>query len=105
MATQFQQRLHLLQEVTSLVAEAAENCRILHTSNVAMQLAERYPTCGMSVREVEDELIRQIGLSRGVAEFGDATLARPVFGRRPKTSKPRAAAARTASASERACRS
>lgn len=65
------ERLQIRWAVMALVNEAVDNARTLHCSQAADQLAARYPNCGMSVREIEDEIIRQIGLARGSAAIGD----------------------------------
>lgn len=77
MATQDPERLQLLRAVAGVIAEAAESRRILHTAEIAAQLAERYPSSGMTLRDIEDEAIRQIGLACGVAEIGNTDVIRP----------------------------
>ena len=107
MATQNSQRLQVLQAVTSVVAEAAESQRMLHTAEIAAQLAKQYSSCGMTRREIEDEVIRQVGLAHGVAEIGYAALMRPpaLSSRRSRLrASPAAVAAEQSTAEERSIR-
>lgn len=64
------ERLQIRWAVKALVNDAVDNARTLHCSKAADQLATRYPNCGMTVREIEDEIIRHIGLARGSAAIG-----------------------------------
>lgn len=66
------QRLQLLNAITSALAEAAEKQRLLHTARLAAELASRFPDCGMTLRRIEDEIIRQVGIARGAAEMGES---------------------------------
>lgn len=77
MVTQNPQRRQVLEAVKSVVAEAAHSQRMLHTAEIAAQLADQYSSCGMTRREIEDEVIRHIGLARGVAEIGYTAHMRP----------------------------
>lgn len=64
------ERLQIRWAVKALVNDAVDNARPLHCSQAADQLASRYPNCGMTVREIEDEIIRHIGLARGSGSIG-----------------------------------
>jgi len=45
----------------------------IETGVVARRLLVSYPNCGMTSREIEDEIIRLVGLAGGAAEIGDET--------------------------------
>lgn len=65
-----QDRLHIHYGILAMVNDAVETEQVLRSSPAAEELAGRYPNCGMTVREIEDSIILQVGLVRGVAEMG-----------------------------------
>ena len=55
--------------ILAAVSNAAHHGEPVHTGKLAKEMAAKYPNCGMALREIEDEIIRQVGLARGVAEI------------------------------------
>ena len=69
-------RLRIRFAILAKVTEAVENGVVLHSGGTAEQLATLYPHCGLTVQEIEDEIIRQVGLAHGAAEIGHGS---PLF--------------------------
>lgn len=67
---QSEQRLNVLETIKSLVASAVQGDSPVRAYVAAQDLRLKFPECGMTVRQIQDEIIRQVGLARGVAEFG-----------------------------------
>ena len=69
--------------IEAMAKDAAENNRIIHSKPIAELLLARYPDCGLTVRQIENQIIRQIGLARGAAEIGSTAVSpgRPTPGR------------------------
>jgi hypothetical protein len=63
-------RLVLVNSITSVCAEAADTRSIICSHRLATQLHERYPQSGMTVRDIERELIRQAIVARVVVTIG-----------------------------------
>jgi hypothetical protein len=70
--------------IITLVNDALESGAVLNSSSAASEIVIRFPDCRMTIRDIEDEIILQVGIAHGIVEFGS-----------PATSKtPRAAAPR-----------
>lgn len=66
-------RLEMRDVVWAKVCKAVCSGHAIQTGDVARQLWVSYPNCGMSRREIEDEIIRLVGLAGGAAEIGKDT--------------------------------
>ena len=64
------ERVELRDVVWAKVCKAVCGGHAIQTGEVARQLWVSYPNCGMSRREIEDEIIRLVGLAGGTAEIG-----------------------------------
>lgn len=62
-------RLQVINAIISKVSDAVFGDRMLNTGQEAAELIARYPDCGMTSREIQDEITRQVGLARGAAEI------------------------------------
>ena len=63
-------RLEMRDVVWAKVCKAVCSGHAIRTGDVATHLSVSYPNCGMSRREIEDEIIRLVGLAGGAAEIG-----------------------------------
>ena len=70
------ERLQIGYAILAKVNAAVCSDEALHSGKVAGQLAASYPNCGMTLREIENEIIRQIGLAGGAAEMEHRTATR-----------------------------
>ena len=70
------ERLQIGYAISAKVNKAVYSDEALHTGKVAGQLAASYPNCGMTLREIENAIIRQIGLAGGAAEMEHRTATR-----------------------------
>jgi hypothetical protein len=68
-------RVELRDVVWAKVCKAVNGGHAVQTGDVARQLSVSYPNSGMSCREIEDEIIRMVGLAGGIAEIGNDTRA------------------------------
>lgn len=64
------QRHAVVEAITSEIAAAADRGALLRSRTVAEQLAAQYPQSGMTVEEIENEVLRQSGRAHVAAEFG-----------------------------------
>lgn len=62
--TSTEARLAVMQAALSLVAEAVEATRVMHLTEAAADLLARYPDSGMTIVEIEAEVIQQVRLAR-----------------------------------------
>ena len=60
----------------AMVMEAVENCQVLNSRSAAYKLLADNPRSGMTAREIEDEIIRQVGMAHGAVEYGHAAAGR-----------------------------
>jgi hypothetical protein len=65
------QRSRLLDEIAMMAVNAAKHRQVIHCAVAAAKFADRYPNCGLTVREIENEIIRNVGEAGGAAEIGD----------------------------------
>jgi hypothetical protein len=70
------ERLQIGYAILRKVNKAVYSDEALHTGKVARQLTASYPNCGMTLREIENEIIRQIGVAGGSAEMEHRTATR-----------------------------
>ena len=66
-------RLEMRDVVWAKVCKAVCSGHAIRTGDVARKLGVSYPNCGLSRREIEDEIIRLVGLAGGAAEIGKDT--------------------------------
>ena len=64
--------LRIRSDLLAMVMEAVESGRVLNSRVAAEELLADDPRSGMTVREVEDEIIRQVGLAHGTAVIGSS---------------------------------
>jgi len=64
--------LRIRLDLLAMVMEAVENGQILNSRLAAEQLSANNPRSGMTVREIEDEIIRQVGMAKGAAVIGSS---------------------------------
>lgn len=55
--------------ICARVRKAASSGRALHTGKLAEELSAAHPDCGMAIRDIEEEIVRQVGESGGAAEI------------------------------------
>lgn len=67
------QRLQLMETLALRLADAVESQRLLHTAMLASELFSRFPACDMTLSQIEDEIIWQVGRARGAAEIGEGS--------------------------------
>ena len=69
-------KLEMRDVVWAKVCKAVYSGHAIETGEVAKRLSVSYPNCGMTRREIEDEIIRLVGLAGGAAEIGQEKGAR-----------------------------
>ena len=71
--------LRLRFAILAMVVEAVENGQVIRTHSTGGRLLASHPRCGMTAREIEDEIILQIGMAKGTAEIGATVTPRRRF--------------------------
>lgn len=69
-------RLKMRDAIWSEVSKAAHRGQAVHTGKTAEELIERYPNCGMTLREIEDAILKQITVAGGAVEMEHGTAKR-----------------------------